>query len=59
MRKQLLEDNELVIIPIRELEDTKRTTSLIHADSAALSPSVRLWINELAARFPTKKDSSL
>ncbi|WP_169083815.1 LysR family transcriptional regulator [Paenibacillus sp. PL91] len=59
MRKQLLEDNELVIIPIRELEDTKRTTSLIHADSAALSPSVRLWINELAARFPSKKDSSL
>ncbi|CAM4268135.1 LysR family transcriptional regulator [Paenibacillus alkaliterrae] len=58
MRHQLLEDNELLVVPIRELEDTKRTTSLIHADSAALSPSVRLWINELAARFPMQKDSS-
>lgn len=58
MRHQLLEDNELIVVPIRELADTKRTTSLIHADSAALSPSIRLWINEIAARFPTQKDSS-
>lgn len=56
MRHQQLEDNELVVVPIRELEDTKRTTSLIHADSTALSPSVRLWINELAASFVTQKD---
>jgi DNA-binding transcriptional LysR family regulator len=58
MRNQLLEDNELIVVSIRELADTKRTTSLIHADSAALSPSIRLWINEIAARFPTQKDSS-
>lgn len=57
MRNQLLEDNELIVVPIKELEDTKRTTSLIHADSAALSPSVRLWIKEIAARFPHQKDS--
>ncbi|MBD2868145.1 LysR family transcriptional regulator [Paenibacillus arenilitoris] len=58
MRHELLEDNELIIVPIRELEDTKRTTSLIHADSAAITPSVRLWIDELPARLPTQKDSS-
>ncbi|WP_337098047.1 LysR family transcriptional regulator [Paenibacillus sp. YIM B09110] len=55
MRQQLIDDNELVVVPIRELEDTKRTTSLIHADPAGLSPSVRLWINEIAARFPSKQ----
>ncbi|MDQ0060792.1 LysR family transcriptional regulator [Paenibacillus harenae] len=55
MRQQLIDDNELVVVPIRELEDTKRTTSLIHADPAGLSSSVRLWINEIAARFPSKQ----
>lgn len=59
MRHQLLEDNDLIVLPIRELQDTKRTTSLIHADSAALSPSVRLWINEMAAKFPYQKESSI
>lgn len=58
MRPQLLEDNDLVVIPIRELEVTTRTTSLIHANSSNLSRPVRLWINEIAARFETQKDSS-
>jgi len=58
IRQQLLEDNELVIIPIRELEAATRTTSLIFADSANLSPAVRLWINEIGARFAIQKDSS-
>ncbi len=52
LHDQLLEDNDLLVAPIRELEETKRTTSLIHADSAALSPSVRHWISGLAASFP-------
>lgn len=51
MRQQLIDDNELAVVPIRELEETKRTTSLIHADPAGLSPSVRLWIGEIAARY--------
>ena len=59
MRQQLLEDNDLIVLPIRELQETKRTTSLIHADSTALSPSIRLWINEMAAKFPYHKESSI
>ncbi|MOA02326.1 DNA-binding transcriptional regulator CynR [compost metagenome] len=58
MRHQLLEDNELIVVPMRELEETKRTTSLIHADSIAISPAIRMWINELAARLNMHKDSS-
>ncbi|MCM3629240.1 LysR family transcriptional regulator [Paenibacillus glycanilyticus] len=47
MRKQLLDDNELIVVPIRELEDTKRTTCLIHNDPSDLHPAVRKWISEL------------
>ncbi|GLX65883.1 LysR family transcriptional regulator [Paenibacillus glycanilyticus] len=47
MRKQLLADNELVVVPIRELEETKRTTCLIHNDPSDLHPAVRRWIAEL------------
>ncbi|NIK70156.1 LysR family transcriptional regulator [Paenibacillus sp. BK720] len=47
MRKQLLADNELVVVPIRELEETKRTTCLIHNDPSDLHPAVRRWISEL------------
>ena len=50
MREQLLADNDLTVIPIENWQETKRTTSLIHADPAALSPAVRLWIEEIAAR---------
>lgn len=51
MREQLLEDNDLIVVPIRELEEAKRTTSLIHIDPAVLSPSVRQCVNEIAAKF--------
>ncbi|GKU80298.1 LysR family transcriptional regulator [Paenibacillus sp. L3-i20] len=51
MREQLLQDNDLIVVPISELENAKRTTSLIHVDPAALSPSIRLCINEIAAKF--------
>lgn len=47
MRKQLLADNELFVVPIRELEETKRTTCLIHNDPSDLHPAVRRWISEL------------
>lgn len=51
MRDQLLEDNDLIAVPIRELEEAKRTTSLIHVAPGALSPAVRQCINEISARY--------
>ncbi|MHA7965666.1 LysR family transcriptional regulator [Paenibacillus sp. CAU 1782] len=51
MRRELLEDNDVIALSIRELEETKRTTSLIHADPARLSPSVRDCIREIEARY--------
>ncbi|MFF2480727.1 LysR family transcriptional regulator [Paenibacillus sp. NPDC058071] len=50
LRKQMIEDNELTVVSIRELEDTKRTTCLIHSDPAYLDPGVRGWIEELARK---------
>jgi hypothetical protein len=55
MRDQLLADNDLVTVPIRELEETKRTTSLIHADPSGLNPSIKIWIDEIAAYYARKK----
>jgi len=51
LRQQLISDNDLTVVPIRELEDTKRTTALIHAGPESLSPTVRLWIDEIAAFY--------
>jgi DNA-binding transcriptional LysR family regulator len=51
LRPQLLDDNDLIVVPIRELDETKRTTSLIHAEAESLSPAVRLWIDEIAALY--------
>lgn len=51
LREQLLADNDLMVVPIRELEETKRTTSLIHIDPSGLSPSIRQCVTEIAATF--------
>lgn len=51
LREQVLQDNDLYPVRIRELEQTKRTTSLIHGDPAWLSPSTRFLIEETAAHF--------
>jgi len=51
LRDQLLEDNDLYLVRIRELEETKRTTSLIHGDPAWLAPSTRYLIEETTAYF--------
>ncbi|ALS26790.1 LysR family transcriptional regulator [Paenibacillus cisolokensis] len=51
MRPQLLENNELTVVTIRELEETKRTTSLIYSESFDFAPSIRMWINEVSARY--------
>jgi DNA-binding transcriptional LysR family regulator len=54
VRPQMLDVNELTIVPVRELAETKRTTSLIYAAPSGLSPDVRLWIDSLAALYPTR-----
>ncbi|UVI31762.1 LysR family transcriptional regulator [Paenibacillus spongiae] len=51
LRPQLLADNDLTVVSIRELEGTKRTTSLIHAEPESLSPTVRLWVEELSTFY--------
>lgn len=51
MREQLLADNDLMVVPIRELEETKRTTSLIHINPAGLSPAIRQCVTEISAKF--------
>ncbi|WP_308638571.1 LysR family transcriptional regulator [Paenibacillus silvisoli] len=51
LRAEMLEDNDLIAVPIRELAGAKRTTSLIHPHSESLSPAVRLWIDEIAAHY--------
>lgn len=54
VRPQMLDANELTIVPVRELAETKRTTSLIYAAPSGLSPATRLWIDNLAATYPTR-----
>ncbi|MCQ6558683.1 LysR family transcriptional regulator [Paenibacillus mendelii] len=51
LRPQLLADNDLSVVSIRELEGTKRTTSLIHAEPESLSPTVRLWVEGLSTFY--------
>ncbi|PWV87847.1 DNA-binding transcriptional LysR family regulator [Paenibacillus cellulosilyticus] len=54
VRPQMLDANELTIVPVRELAETKRTTSVIYAAPSGLSSAVRLWIDNLAATYPTR-----
>lgn len=51
LRPQMLLDNDLLVLPIRELEASKRTTSLIYDHSSSLSPAVLRWIEGIPARF--------
>jgi len=51
LRPQLLEDNELYVVRIKELEMIKRTTSLIHGNPAWLPASTRYLIEETIAFF--------
>ncbi|WEK56376.1 MAG: LysR family transcriptional regulator [Candidatus Cohnella colombiensis] len=51
LREQLLIDNDLYIVHIKELSDAKRTTSLIHGDLAWLAPATRYLIEETTAHF--------
>jgi len=49
LRPQLLADNELTVVHLRELEQTKRTTSLIYSDPASLSTSAQMLIQEASS----------
>lgn len=51
LRDQLLEDNDLYLVRIPELEQEKRTTSIIHGDPAWLAPATRYLIEEMTAYF--------
>jgi len=51
LRPNLLEDNELVVMSIHELEQTKRTTSLVFGDETMLSLATRHLIEEAKAYF--------
>ncbi|CAM3046696.1 LysR family transcriptional regulator [Paenibacillus sediminis] len=51
LRPQLLEDNGLTVIHMKELEQTRRTTCLIYADKAELSRSARKLISETMTAF--------
>lgn len=54
LRPQLILDNDLVTCHIPQLEATKRTTSLIHADPSTLDAAVRDCINGIATYYQTK-----
>jgi LysR family transcriptional regulator, transcriptional activator of the cysJI operon len=45
LRHTLVETNDLVVRFIPELEQTKRTTSLLYTEEAALEPPIRLFID--------------
>lgn len=51
LRPQLIDDNDLDIYPIPQLEGTKRTTSLIHADPNTLDVAVRNCIQDIATFY--------
>ncbi|GIO11104.1 LysR family transcriptional regulator [Cohnella xylanilytica] len=51
LRPQLLEDNELYVVRIKELELAKRTTSLIHGNPGWLPASTRYLIEETIGFF--------
>ncbi|WP_027087850.1 LysR family transcriptional regulator [Cohnella panacarvi] len=55
MREQLLTDNDLYLVRIPELEEAKRTTSIIHGDPAWIAPSTRFLIDEMTAYFNRRR----
>ncbi|GIP54788.1 MULTISPECIES: LysR family transcriptional regulator [Paenibacillus] len=43
LRKQLLKDNDLVAVPMKELEQTRRETCLVYGDKSELSKETMEW----------------
>ncbi|WP_020616038.1 LysR family transcriptional regulator [Paenibacillus daejeonensis] len=55
LRAQLLEDNDLMLLPIRELAQARRTTTLIYSpDDQQNGASMRLWLDEIKTHFTRK-----
>jgi LysR family transcriptional regulator, transcriptional activator of the cysJI operon len=51
LRRNLIQDNELIIRHIPALEQTKRTTSLLFTEEAALEPSIKRFIDQTVRHF--------
>jgi DNA-binding transcriptional LysR family regulator len=47
LRSQLLRDNDLVTVPIKELEQTQRETCLIYSDKSELTSETLEWITKV------------
>ncbi|KOP66608.1 LysR family transcriptional regulator [Bacillus sp. FJAT-18019] len=47
LRPQLLKDNELVALPMKELEQTRRETCLIYGSSLELTQETKDWIKDI------------
>lgn len=54
LHQQLLDDNELIVIHIPDLKETRRTTSLIYGEHAELSTAAKQWIKETEALFNSR-----
>lgn len=55
LREDLLENNELVLRYLVELEQTKRTTSLIYSDQATDNPDTGKFIEQAVGYFAKRK----
>jgi LysR family transcriptional regulator, transcriptional activator of the cysJI operon len=51
LRRNLMEASELTVRVIPALEQTKRTTSLLYTEEAALEPSIRRFIDQTIRHF--------
>lgn len=47
LRSQLLRDNDLVTVPMKELEQTRRETCLIYSDKSELTSETMEWITKV------------
>lgn len=59
LRRNLIEDNELTVRFIPELEQTKRTTSLLFTEEAVLEPSIRRFIDQAVRHYHTADEYTL
>jgi len=56
LRSQLLDDNDLAILHIPDLQETRRTTSLVYSENGGLSAGARRWIEETKKIFGRTRD---
>lgn len=55
LRRNMLEDNDLIMRNIPELELTKRTTSLIYVEDSPHNPTIQSFISKAKQYFPDVK----